>query len=179
MATEKAIEIPFNKSRLAISLLAVLYFFYLGVRLVRNSPGLADSHPAFSKVMIVVGVVCMVIGVIVAWILVPELLNRRHGLIINREGITDNSSALAVGLIPWADILEIRVVRIVFEKTAMIIVRNPEDYLNRATSAWRRWAMQRNYRSYGSPISIASGYLKISKDELHQLLVDKLNENKA
>lgn len=61
----------------------------------------------------------------------------------------------------------------------MIVVRNPQDYFDKVTNPLKRNAMKMNYKTYGSPISISANALQTNFDKLHNLLIEKLNENKS
>jgi hypothetical protein len=56
----------------------------------------------------------------------------------------------------------------------MLQVRNPQDYIDKQTSGFKRKMMQMNYKMYGTPLSITSNGLKVSFDELLSTLTDKL-----
>jgi hypothetical protein len=99
-------------------------------------------------------------------------------LIINSEGIIDNSSGVSAGLVLWKDIIEITTSNVMNQKFLMFIVKNPEEYINRQNGIVKRKAMEMNYRSYGSPISISANTLDTNFEELYELLQRKFNKNK-
>lgn len=102
--------------------------------------------------MLFFGLVCVVV--------IRKLVDNRPGLIIHRQGIVDNSSGVSAGLIPWGDIEDIEISQVMNQKFIMIIVNNPEFYLNKVNNPLKKNAIKMNYLSYGSPISISSNSLQ-------------------
>ena len=100
--------------------------------------------------------------------------DNKPGLIIDQTGLTDNSSGVSAGQILWSDIEDISVLEIHRQKIIMLQVRNPQDYIDKQTSGFKRKMMQMNYKMYGTPLSITSNGLKVSFDELLSTLKDKL-----
>jgi hypothetical protein len=109
---------------------------------------------------------------------IKKLPDNKPGLIINSEGIIDNSSGVSAGLVLWKDIIEITTSNVMNQKFLMFIVKNPEEYINRQNGIVKRKAMEMNYRSYGSPISISANTLDTNFEELYELLQRKFNKNK-
>jgi hypothetical protein len=115
---------------------------------------------------------------IIAIVIVRKFLDKKAGLIISKDGLTDNSSGVSAGFIPWSDIQEITVTQVMNQRFLMIIVSNPQYYLDKVANPIKRSAMKMNYKTYGSPISISSNTLQTNFDELHKLLVIKMIENR-
>lgn len=102
--------------------------------------------------------------------------DNKPGLIIDQTGLTDNSSGVSAGRILWSDIADISVIEIHRQKLIMLQVTNPQDYIDKQKSEFKRKMMQMNYKVYGTPLSITSNGLHISFDELLSTLTDKLKE---
>jgi hypothetical protein len=105
-----------------------------------------------------------------------KLFDKKVGLIINREGITDNSSVVSAGLVLWSDIEEIEICTMAGQKFLMVILKNPQDYINKITSPLKRKAMEMNYKIYGSSISISANLLQTNFGKLRSLLLNKMKE---
>jgi len=63
------------------------------------------------------------------------------------------------------------------QRFLMIMIRNPQTYIDKQTSAIKRKAMQMNFKNYGSPISIPASTLLYNLDELKNILTERLNAN--
>lgn len=85
---------------------------------------------------------------------------------------------MSAGLIEWDDIVELQIENVVNQKFIMVIVSNPEKYINRQKSSLKKMAMGRNYKSYGSPISISANGLKTNFEELYRL-IEREVENRS
>ena len=174
MQTKNTIEIALSKNKTYKMLFGSLLFVVMAAWLiyVREDYG----NPTL---ILIVGIIGILFFGYIAFYLIKALPDKSPGLIINADGIVDNASAVAAGFIKWDDIQEIKVAQVMNQKFLMIIVRNPEEYINRGKGTIARNAMQMNYKSYGSPISISPNALAISFNELYRIVLDRLNQRKG
>ncbi len=166
------IEIKLSKIKLLLALLGSLTFIGLGLWLIINPPSTEHYHRYSPTTMLLAGYASVIFFGLCAFFFIRKLPDNRPGLIIDNLGLSDNSSGVAGGLILWSDIINISVLKIQRQKFIMLQVKNPEEYINRQTSAFKRKIMEMNFKMYGSPLSITSNGLKISFHELHKLVVD-------
>ena len=173
------IEIPLSKTKMTMTFLGSLAFVGLGLWFLINPP--KSNHWLFGNptLIFVAGLASVLLFGLVAITIFRKFSDKKAGLIISKDGITDNSSGVLAGLIPWADIQEIKVSQVMNQKFLMFIVSNPQDYLDKVKNPLKRNAMKMNYKTYGSPISISSNALKTNFDDLQKLLVEKMNEYKS
>lgn len=179
MTKENQIEIPLSKSKMILTFLGSLIFVLIGIWFLLNPP--KSNHWFFGNeiVIFVFGLAAILFFGLVAVTIFRKLLDKKPGLIINSQGIIDNSSGISAGLIPWTDIQQIKTVQVMSQRFLMFTVKNPQDYLDKASTTLKRNAMKVNYKTYGAPISISSNALKINFDELHKMLLEKMSENKS
>ena len=179
MTKEEQIEIPLSKTKMILTFLGSLMFVGLGIWFLTNPP--KSNHWLFGNPTLIriEGIASVIFFGLVAVIIFRKFSDKKPGLIINRQGIFDNSSGVSAGLIPWTDIQEIKISQVMSQKFLMFIVRNPEYYLEKVTNPLKKNAMKMNYKTYGSPISISSNALQTNFDDLHKLLIDKMNEYKS
>ncbi|EJL64484.1 STM3941 family protein [Flavobacterium sp. CF136] len=177
MSEENQIEIPLSKQKLYLMLFGSIIFVGIGTWLVVNPP--KSNHPIFGNPMIILisGISAIVFFGYITFTLFKKLPDNKPCLIINSEGIIDNSSGVSAGIILWTDIIEISTSNVMNQKFLMFIVKNPEEYINRQNGIVKRKAMEINYRTYGSPISISANTLDTNFEELYELLQRKFNEN--
>jgi hypothetical protein len=98
-------------------------------------------------------------------------------LIINEDGIIDNTNASSIGLIKWADITEIRTEQVMSTKFLLIYTNNPKQILEKAKGIKRK-LLEGNMKKYGTPLSITSNTIKYNFTDLEKLLNDKLNSQR-
>ncbi len=106
---------------------------------------------------------------------IKKLFDKRIGLIVDRDGITDNTNAASVGLINWTDITGIKTEQIMSTKFLLIYTSNPDKYLERVKGLKRK-LMQGNMKMYGTPLSIPSNTLKYNFDKLEKLIIEYQQE---
>jgi hypothetical protein len=90
-------------------------------------------------------------------------------------GVTDYSSAVAAGFIPWSDIKKIEKVSVSGQKFLRIDVFNPQEYIDRQQHSYKRKLMQANWKRYGSPIFFSPLIMQITLPELIQELNSRFN----
>lgn len=153
-------------------------FVVLGMLLLLNPDDFttaASRNPAMIRIAGIVATVFF--GLCLAFI-TRKLFDKKVGLTIDQDGITDNSNATSVGLIEWADITGIDRVEIASTKILMLQTNKPDKYIERAKNAISRRAMKANYKNYGSPLAIIANSLKLNFDELEKLLATEIEKRK-
>ncbi len=108
---------------------------------------------------------------------VKKLFDNNVGLTIDDNGIIDNTNALSIGLIKWADITEIRTEQVMSTKFLLIFTKDPNEILKKV-GGMKSKLMAGNMKMYGTPFSITSTTLKYNFNELEKLLKDRLNEQR-
>lgn len=96
---------------------------------------------------------------------VRNLFSPRPGLVLDREGLTDQSSGLAVGFVPWRDIAGLEPCVIQGQKMLVVLLKNPQAYVDKG-GPLRRQLYRMNLGLVGSPFAISSNSLKLGFDEL-------------
>lgn len=179
MTQNEQIEIQLSKTKMIFTFLGSLIFVGIGLWFLVNPPKNNNWLLGNPTVILIAGIASVLFFGLVAVTIFRKFSDKKPGLIINKQGITDNSSGVSAGLIPWTDIQEITISQVMNQKFLMFIVRNPEFYLEKVTNPLKRNAVKMNYKTYGSPISISANVLKTNFDDLHKLLEDKMKEYKS
>jgi hypothetical protein len=112
-----------------------------------------------------VAVIALVFGIAIGIFGVRKLFDQQPGLVFTAAGIVDNSSGVAAGFIPWADITGFTVYQIHRTRMLVVQVRDVERYISRGNPV-KRTLNRANAKMVGSPISIASSSLRINFNEL-------------
>jgi hypothetical protein len=145
-----------------------------GLVIARNS--VTDSYQIidYSVLYIIIGVIGIAFFGSCGALFVQSLFEKQMGLVIDDDGITYYISATPPGLVRWEDIEEIKIVKIAREKTIMIVVNNPYDYIDKQTNRISRMTMKANYKMCGSPIFISANTLKCNFKELSEIIQREL-----
>lgn len=179
MTNEEQIEIPLNKTKMTLTFIGSLIFVGLGIWLLINPTKNSNTIFGNKTAIFIIGIASIVFFGLVAITIFRKFSDKKAGLIINKQGISDNSSGISAGIIPWTDILEITISQVMSQKFLMIIVKNPQEYIDKVTSPLKRNAMKMNYKIYGSPISISANALKTDFEKLQKLINEKMAEYKS
>jgi hypothetical protein len=112
-----------------------------------------------------VGVIAALFFGLCTLIGIARLFRRGPALILDRQGMLDQSGGAAVGRLSWLEVRSLRVVAVRRTKFLVVDVHNPRQYLDDG-NAWQRLLRSGNQRTVGSPIALSSSTLDIDFDEL-------------
>ncbi len=167
-------EIPFSKKKSLLMLLGAIIFVAIGVWFAAYPP---SNPPRLSPIIIqILGIVTLLffgMGVIVC---IKALITKKIGLTIDSSGILCDWGKASVGFVPWEDIVDVKDYYINGQGIIMIIVNNPQKYIDRQKNAFLRRTANMNYNLYGTPVQISTSLLKCDFDELYNLLKVELEE---
>ena len=117
MKISNVIEIQLSKTKLFFSLLGAIIFAGIGFWLIAIEPpetfylkffGLLKFTITNTKLFFAcLGLLVILIFGSFAFLTLKKIRDNLPGLIITRDGITDNSNAASVGFIPWEDVIKI------------------------------------------------------------------------
>lgn len=178
MTEQQQIEIPFSKTKMLKTIYSAIVFVGIGLWFLLSPPKISNPFFGNATVISIVGVVSIFFFGLILITMIRKVRDKNAGLIINNQGVIDNSSGVSAGLVTWADIQEIKVTKVMNQKFLMFIVKNPKEYIDRVKNPLKRKGMEMNYRSYGSPISISANSLQTNFDNLYTLLTEKIKEYK-
>lgn len=176
---QEQIEIPLSRKKMVLSLLGAIMFVVIGFWFIIYRDQIDTPILGDPILISIIGVISILLFGLISILLFRKLFDKEAGLIINQQGIVDNSSGVSAGVILWSNIKEIKVTQVMSQKFIMIIIDNPQEYIDKVSNSLRRRNIEINYKSYGSPINISSNALKIGFDDLHQLLTDKMKEYRS
>lgn len=172
------IVIPLSKQKLILMTIGALIFVGLGILFVINPEKYTSSIMRNPTIIFISGLASISFFGLCAPFIFKKLWDKSPGLIITEQGIYDNSSGVSAGQILWTDIQNIAVLKIHRQRLIMLQVKNPQDYIDKQKSGFKRKMMTMNHKMYGTPLSITSNGLKISFDELFSTLTDKLETSR-
>ena len=131
-------------------------------------------NPIFVKVIATLSILffglCTIYGCL-------KLRDKRPGLTIDDQGIVDHSSGVAVGRIPWSDVVGMNVTNIAGQRMITVLVVDPQKYID-SCSSFARMANASNTKMTGSPINISPSTLKVDFNELLRLLTEAYEKHK-
>lgn len=179
MTNTERIEIPLSKSKMTLALLGSLAFVAIGFWFVISPPKINSALFGNPVLIFLAGIGSIVVFGLFGVLGLKKITDKKPGLVIDETGITDNASVTAAGHISWSDITEIRTSQVFSQKFLTIMVRNPNEYIERQTNSLKRKNLQVSFNSNGSPINISANTLKCNFDELKNTLQTQFEQNRV
>lgn len=174
MNTIGSVAIVFSKRKLSKLLTISVVFAALGCWMLL-SPGNEGtgllSHPIIKNGA---ATGAFLLGLLGTAVTLAKLLQKQPALVINDSGITDHSSPVAAGYVPWSDVQVLTTTTVVNQKLILLIVKNPEAYILQQKNVIAKRGMRMNFKNYGSPICISTSGLQCTTGELEQVIEEKL-----
>lgn len=169
MESKSVRVIEASRFKVIVIVVGALCFVVLGAWLSSNDPE--------NILNLVVGIASIVFFGLVALVGGKKLFDSTAGLVLNHEGVLDNSSGISAGKIPWSEIVEVRENTVQAQRFVSIYVKEPEKYASKG-NALQRMAHRANIRMVGTPINISSNGLKVGHEELLSIIQSFFNESR-
>jgi hypothetical protein len=167
------IEIPLSKVKLGLLCCVTIIFVAAGVVLLMDyNPATGPDNKTLT------GFIALIFFGLSLIVLLRKISDKRPGLIIDENGLTDNSSDVSICFIEWDNIIGFSSVKISANRIILVEVSHPEQFVARARGIKMRLIMRVNHYLYGSPLFIASAALKMGHDTLYHLLITQLERQK-
>jgi hypothetical protein len=172
------IIIPLSKSKLVLMFAGAFAFVLMGMWFILRPPVISNPIIGNATKMFIAGLASIIFFGGIGLLLLKKLFDKTPGLIISETGIFDNASGASAGHIPWSDVVEIRETIVAGQHFVNVIVRNPQEYIDKQKNVFKRKLIQANYDSFGTAIGISANGLKCDYLELKTLLQTKLENFK-
>lgn len=175
---EDKIEIELSKTKILFLLIGATVFVVFGTLFIINPEQFKSALFRNTETIRIAGIASVTFFGLCLVFIIKKLFDKKVGLIIDENGITDNSNATSIGLIEWADITNVGTVHVASTKILILETDKPIKYIERAKNGILKRAMKANYKMYGSPISIISTTLKIRYDDLEKLIKEEFKNRR-
>ncbi|WP_259015241.1 STM3941 family protein [Emticicia fluvialis] len=169
--TGDRIEIHLNKQRLIFLLISALAFFAVGIWFVANPGFFKKGMVGNPAVISGIGMLTIVVFGLSSFVLGKKMIDQQPGVIIDKSGITDNSSGIAAGHIPWKDIKEIKPAKLFNKKFVNIVLKKPISKNN--------GAKKKGKKDDDIVVSISNNTLQCSFEELENSLKSAFEKYKV
>jgi hypothetical protein len=172
MSQSERIEIPLSKLKLLKLVFFALLFVAAGYFMFTADAAWIEQQRRFNNPLFVhsVGVAALVMGALGFAAALFKLFSSTPGIVIDNNGITDMSSFRAHGLIPWTDVTGFVEGAVGRQRFVYVLLRDPEAYVARFGPV-RQLLLRMTSRMGPSPVALTNVALKVSFDEMRDLLV--------
>jgi hypothetical protein len=161
------VAVPLRKGGLVKVMLSALLVVVGCVWLRAPRDSGAPTTPAL-EILSVIGILFFGSAALFA---ARKVLDGTPALVLDSEGMLDNSSALAVGRVRWAEITQIRVIEVARQRYLSVSVRDPEPFLEKG-GPLRRKLNRANFLKVGAPINIKATTLAMPFDRVVERVSD-------
>jgi len=174
---QESVSIPVSRYKLGGLIMYAFAFLAVGILIIVYAKEISQTgyrHPP--KVYVIfMGILSAAFGGVASLLFVYRFfLSSKPGLIVDLEGIHDNSTLMGIGLIRWDEIIEIKEA----DQAGYIniIVKDPEKLVDRIRNPLIKRAIKADFNKHGTPVSIAETTLRCGYDELWSLLTTRFYE---
>lgn len=176
MKDKESIEIFGSTGKLVKLLFFSILFLIVSLWILVYQPTVRNVIVNNFIIKNAVSILGLFMGLFGIYFTTKKLFDKKPAVVIDTIGILDNSSAVSLGRILWEDIVAISEKTFANQKFIIIYLKNPEDYISKETNVIKRNMIKMNLKQSGSPVSISVNGLKISFNELKNILIQKFEE---
>lgn len=171
---ENEIIIENSKKKIFLLLLLSIVFVIVGFWIILGQ----DSDRKTLIVLIIGGYGSVIFFGLGIYVFIRQLFSNNWGLVINDHGLIYDNRNPVDCFLNWYEIDSIQTFNVRRQKIINIHLKNPDSLIDRQKNIFKKKLMRFNQNTYGAPIGISTNGLKISYDNLMDLLIDRLNKNK-
>jgi hypothetical protein len=164
--TAERILIPLSKTKIAFLFVGSGAFVAVSLWLWDHADEIPHQNSLYVEVVATAGMGFFGLCGLYALL---KLFDNAPGLIVDAEGLVDNSSGVSAGRIPWSDISGFKIRSVHKQRFLTIEVHNAETYVRKANFL-KRPLVALNMRYFGGPIQISANTLKIDFDRLIEVV---------
>ena len=169
------VVINVSKRKLWMLLLGALVFVAAGAWMAWDPHALNQGRYRSPVLIRIVGTLGVLFFGACGYFIARKLKSGDAGLVIDAQGFSDQSSATAVGWVPWSDVEDLSVFTVQGQRFVLVQVRNPDGYLSRLSGLSKKAAAM-NLSAYGSPVTISANGLETGFDDLIKVLKKGLED---
>ena len=167
------VKIPKHKLRQLGIFLVSLLFVYIGYRMINSEFRSSRMSPGTATVFGYLGIAFFgLIGLLVFF----NMLTLKPALILNKNGIINNSHLGGGYLIRWGNIKTVKIISIDKQRMIKITLRNDEEIYQQVNFLARKM-MKVNGRFMGTPTFIPSVMIKMNLDDVLLIIKEHKKNN--
>ncbi|MFT5820353.1 MAG: ABC-type multidrug transport system fused ATPase/permease subunit [Crocinitomix sp.] len=158
-----------SRKQVAGIILSIL--FIIGGTILLINPLILGSHPFKDEAMFAISMTVVIIFLMLLIFLIYKIVKKTIGLIINEEGIQEQISAFAVGMVRWEEMSGFGIKKQIGIPFIVIYLKDKEQFIERF-SGLKKTTIKKNTESFGTPVAISTVMLKMNREDLKQLFIE-------
>lgn len=112
-------------------------------------------------------------GFAMLWLFMRIILNRTKAVLtLSGQGIELAFGREPLPVIPWSDLAEVKIDSKFIVKNILLVIHNPEAYMDNVTSKVNRQVLKTQMSQYGTPIVIGTALLNAGAEDIAQTILD-------
>lgn len=173
MITNIPIKIAYNKKQLIAPLFGALVLLMLMLHLLTDASEDNIVLLGIPYLVEVLALICFSFFGFIIFIFYKKISDQSPALIINDEGITDNTNVVGSHLITWDSIEEFCIKTINKHEFILIMVKNPEAYIQAETKKIVRYLLKRKMKKFQTPFVIVKLYVETDFTALSNIMEER------
>ena len=163
---KKPIIIKTKNKSIFLALIVSILFVSIGIYMISNPNALKSIkyNPIFVEFFGYIGIIFFGIGIIY---FVYKLFDKKPGLIIDENGIFNNSSIISKHTISWNELNAAGITKMEKQKIIFLYFKDDEDFILKFNFI-EKLLMRINLKIYGSRIGISTLTLDYNADKLQR-----------
>ena len=137
--------IPKARSKQFLHIFGCLVFVVISIVMIAASLAVDEIEPFTQGILFIFGGLGIITFGLFGIVNVIRLFTIKIALQVDANGIIDNSSAIALGFIPWEDVVSISVREFMSEKLIVVEVSDEEKYLRKLSLFKRKLTDNRSW----------------------------------
>jgi hypothetical protein len=154
----------------------VIVFFITCILIVIYPSSLISVVFRSKYIILVAGLFGALTSGLFLYLLSINLFSSKIGLVINNQGILNNTDYVNIGLIKWTDILEIKIKEFGKGKYLLLNLKNEKTYIENTGNYFSKLLLYYNRLQYNTIVHINYKFLESSFEELENILQNGVNE---
>lgn len=158
-----------SKNKIILLLIGAIVFVLLGLFMFLNAEKVGNGTflrtPFQVKFWGVLSVLFFGVAVIY---FIKKIFEKKPGLLLDNQGITDNSSAITIGFVLWKDVHYIEIINVMGQEMIAVYLKDENQYLLKVKNPIKKWLLKTNSQYFGGMLNISANALNVNTAELYK-----------
>lgn len=164
-----------SKKKLVGQIIFCIAFVAVGIWILTNKNRIDKTFVETYRLNLFIGGLTVLVFASFLSLWIFKLLDKKPGVLVDENGIVDNSTYISVGKIPWSDIESVKPSNY-SSNVITVILKEPAKYIDKQKNPIKKKLLKANYKKNGSPVNIQTLSLNTDNKNLINAINEHLNE---